>query len=987
MMRKHHDKISLGFSLKRCKEIGFLWMIVSICLIPSFSLAGVNEAYQHLDTIFDKYHNTFNVYTNINEGGNHFYPTGWMGDYSSLSMNENWVTNCHSSPSCIKITFNATNNNWVAVYWQNPENNWGTTPNAGYDLRGATQLTFWARGETGHEYLEFFVGGIQGTYPDSLPKTSTGFFQLSTSWQQYSISLTSKDLSYVIGGFGFALNAPGNPGGATFYLDDIQYDKSRPNDLRFLVSYETLSSTVEPDKIITNMCFMYDNALALIAYLARGNQEDLRRAKILADAFVTAQNHDRYYIDGRLRNAYMSGDLLDHMTGKARLPGWWDTVTQTWYEDEFSVSTHTGNLAWTMIALLSYYEKAGGDQYLNAVKTLGNWIETNTRDSRGAGGYTGGYQGWEPSPQKLWWKSTEHNLDVYVVFMRLYQITGDQNWQNRAIYAKTFVEAMWNEAAGHFWTGTLEDGISINQQNIPLDIQLWAFMALNSYNQALTWAENHCHLIHHGFEGFDFNTDLDGVWFEGTAQMAVAYQINDEFNKSSFYTRELQRAQTSATNANNYGIVAACHDGVTTGFDWEYFSRLHVGATAWYIFAEMHYNPYWGTWTCGTPSAATLVAPSGTISSMTPTYTWNAVACATWYYLWVNNASGTPVIKKWYTAVQAGCASGIGTCSVTPAKTLTTGSHTWWIQTWNSYGYGPWSSGRSFTVSTPPPVAAPILPFGTIGDPTPSYIWTEVHEATWYYLWVNGPSGNVLKQWYTSAQAKCGGGACAVTPATTLANGTYTWWVQTWNSAGYGPWSTGKTFTVSGCKPGATVLISPSGSSTNPPPWYWWYDVGNATWYYLWVNGPSGTPVIQKWYTAVQANCNGKWCWVTNSTTLPTGTNTWWIQPWNSCGYGPWSAGKSFTISAAGRQAVGAVVIVRKQGTGTGTIRVGAQVCGPECTELTLPYTASARFTLQVMPATDSRFVGWQTAEGEIVEGSMFYAQPGDTVIAVFEKK
>jgi hypothetical protein len=391
---------------------------------------------------------------------------------------------------------------------------------------------------------------------------------------------------------------------------------------------------------------------------------------------------------------------------------------------------------------------------------------------------------------------------------------------------------------------------------------------------------------------------------------------------------------------------------------------------------------------CFSPPAAAIPGePSGTITDTTPTYTWNQVACATWYYLWVNNASGTPVIKQWYTAAQAGCASGTGACAVTPSTTLANGNHTWWIQTWNSYGYGPWSSGRSFTVSIPPPAVSLILPFGALGDPTPTYIWSAVSSATWYYLWVNGPSGNVLKQWYTSAQANCGGGACAVTPATTLTSGNHTWWVQTWNAAGYGPWSAGMSFTVSGCTPGKTVLIAPSGSVTNPPPYYWWYDVGNATWYYLWVNGPSGTPVIKQWYTAAQANCNGKWCWVTNSTTLPAGANTWWVQTWNACGYGSWSSGLSFTISTSGSQATGAVVTVRKQGTGTGTILVGEQVCGPECPELTLPYTDGAQFPLQVMPTADSRFVGWQTADGNVVEGAIFYAQPGDTVIAVFEKQ
>jgi hypothetical protein len=181
--------------------------------------------------------------------------------------------------------------------------------------------------------------------------------------------------------------------------------------------------------------------------------------------------------------------------------------------------------------------------------------------------------------------------------MLLYETTGDEKWEERALHAKGFVGAMWNEEDEHFWTGTLDDGVTINDSNIPVDIQAWAIMAMNSFNSAISWAEDNCYTETDGFKGFDFNNDRDGIWFEGTAQMAVAYQINGEASKSDFYTSELIKAQISATNANGKGIVAASHDGVTTGFDWEYFSRLHIGTTAWYIFAEMNYNPYWGTTT------------------------------------------------------------------------------------------------------------------------------------------------------------------------------------------------------------------------------------------------------------------------------------------------------------------------------------------------------------------------------------------------------
>ena len=575
------------------KEKMIFLLLPLLTFIPSLSFADENEAYEHEYEVMDKCNNSFYVYVNQDEGCNHYYPSGWMGDISSISFDSGWTSNCYSGTSCIKIAFTAEGNNWAGIYWQEPENNWGTVPNAGYDLTGATELTFWAKGENGGERIEFFVGGITGPYPDSLPKTSTGYITLTSSWQKYTISLISKDLSYVIGGFGWVTNSSNNPGGATFYLDEIKYDKARPDDLRFLGSYETLP-LIDPDRYIRNVSFVYDNALALLTFLARGNNDDLRRAKIIADAFINVKNNDRYYTDGRLRNAYMSGDLTDHLTGKARIPGWWDPVDNRWYEDKFQVSTHTGNLAWTMIALLNYYKKMGGNKYLTTSMELGDWIERETRDARCEGGYTGGYEGWEPDPQKITWKSTEHNIDVYVAFKLLYEITGDTKWNERALHAKNFVEAMWNNTDKHFWTGTLNDGCTINDSNIPVDIQAWALMALDSYNSALIWAENNCYTEADGFKGFDFNNDNDGVWFEGTAQMAVAYQINEEKSKSDFYIGELTKAQISALNTNSKGIVAASHDGVTTGFDWEYFSRLHIGATAWYIFAEMEYNPYWG---------------------------------------------------------------------------------------------------------------------------------------------------------------------------------------------------------------------------------------------------------------------------------------------------------------------------------------------------------------------------------------------------------
>lgn len=178
---------------------------------------------------------------------------------------------------------------------------------------------------------------------------------------------------------------------------------------------------------------------------------------------------------------------------------------------------------------------------------------------------------------------------------------------------------------GHFLPGTLDDGSTDNDDydQQPEDVNTWGLLALgnaDTYKAGITWVENNCFAEADGFEGFDFNTDKDHVWFEGTAHMVLAYQMLGNTTSASTYLSELRKAQTQASNNNGKGIVAASHDGLTTGFkivtagdddiDWLYYSRLHVGATSWFIFAEKEYNPYWGTSTTTTPSPSPTPAPS-----------------------------------------------------------------------------------------------------------------------------------------------------------------------------------------------------------------------------------------------------------------------------------------------------------------------------------------------------------------------------------------
>jgi hypothetical protein len=96
------------------------------------------------------------------------------------------------------------------------------------------------------------------------------------------------------------------------------------------------------------------------------------------------------------------------------------------------------------------------------------------------------------------------------------------------------------------------------------------------------------------------------------------------------------------------------------------------------------------------PPAPTLIAPIGSTTA-SPTYTWNASARATLYYVSVYDVSGLRV-DRWLLPTEVGCEAGSGVCTFNPGVTLTSGAGSWQVIAWNSAGYSPWSSTFAFIV-------------------------------------------------------------------------------------------------------------------------------------------------------------------------------------------------------------------------------------------------------------------------------------------------
>ena len=388
-------------------------------------------------------------------------------------------------------------------------------------------------------------------------------------------------------------------------------DAYRTSGMRLVQSYYD-------DSGLTDIGFVYDNALAIIALLAGG---DVNRARAIGDALLWAQNNDLDHSDGRLRQAYHANTFVLYDEAKKRnFPHWG-------WEFGFGIST-VGDMAWAGIALAQLARRTRQPSYLTGALRIGDWIEAR-RSTTGLGGYTFGER-----PGFEGYKSSEHNIDVYAFFLLLADLTGQRAWRTRAQHAWGFLEKVWNADDGYFWTGS-NDGSTINKlgTQLPLDVQTWSWLAARrgTYAEALDWAATNLAVTdtpqrknseltgNLKLSGVSFasgslqadteapiddyhgNPDTGAVWFEGTAQLALSlrdrHRGRDESDADELLAqirtaqRELGGGQTFGGKEISGGIVAASSP-LNTGFSFGYYQHLHTGATSWYVMAASRTNPY-----------------------------------------------------------------------------------------------------------------------------------------------------------------------------------------------------------------------------------------------------------------------------------------------------------------------------------------------------------------------------------------------------------
>ena len=373
--------------------------------------------------------------------------------------------------------------------------------------------------------------------------------------------------------------------------------------------------------------FVYDNALLVLAYLARGRADDVARAKVIGNALLYIQQND-LAADGRFRQAYFAG--------APDANGVFATTGLSFFQ-----GSAVGDVAWPGIALAQLYGRTGIRAYLDGAVKAATFIENTTRDNTNVppGGY---YFGNGQSN-----KSTEHNIDVFALFTLLAKLTGDNSWLNGAQHAQAFVQAMFDAPSGHFWTGT-SDPTHIFFDNSPEDCQTWSYLAFRdpNYGVSVDWVKTNLATTDTSFafnngwgnnglkirvNGMTFaslsklgtvlgdsSVDADAVWVEGTGHLIAALmqrrhpaagdlptfhgdlQLASDLIESMILVQNTQGVQpgTISFGQTVNGVALGLGQGMpaatsilNTGFGFNYFPYLHIGATAWYLMGVQAANP------------------------------------------------------------------------------------------------------------------------------------------------------------------------------------------------------------------------------------------------------------------------------------------------------------------------------------------------------------------------------------------------------------
>jgi len=304
-----------------------------------------------------------------------------------------------------------------------------------------------------------------------------------------------------------------------------------------------------------NVVSLYDNALASMVFML---QEDYEKAENIFNFFNAR-------IDSELKNDVGGFSQLRDRNGMPNNHRW------------------MGDNAWLLIALNNYKAMTGMTTYDNLATEIKNWLLT-LQDTDG-----GLFAGYDSDNNLLNFKVTEGMIDAF----------------NAIEGYTTFHSNLLNYLEINRW-----DNVDKNLVAWPgnpdylyaLDLHPWSYLMFNNYPvSSLTTAERYVTIQMStvtGLEitGYCFDEDQDAIWFEGTGQMTLAFDLANMTNERDYYLSEMEKNLIESINyPNATGFPYSSNIGTHYGGDllWDTADdEIAISAGAWYVFTKRSFNPF-----------------------------------------------------------------------------------------------------------------------------------------------------------------------------------------------------------------------------------------------------------------------------------------------------------------------------------------------------------------------------------------------------------
>ncbi len=318
-------------------------------------------------------------------------------------------------------------------------------------------------------------------------------------------------------------------------------------------------------------CFVYDQALAALAFVHRGDYERARKLF-----------------------SFFDGVRLRHIEEKGDIWGFTDVYKKGGRETETRAA---GPAAWVLLALNYYHAKTGNEDFIPLARDIADWIISLQSIE---GGIIGGFYG---NGEPMTWLSSEHNFDCYAALRDLGILLDEPRYLRTAKAIKKWLkDDVWDADAQRFYLGR-------RNPNYATDISSWAVLSLGTdYEPSLDFAieksfnTQYYKVNNVRVEGFDFGAtyhtspfpDKDAVWFEGTAHMVLAFHVTGREERRDHFLRELDICLTASEMFPfTKGLPYASNEGTPVYDSWLMQDKpLCVSSTAWYYFAKKNFNPF-----------------------------------------------------------------------------------------------------------------------------------------------------------------------------------------------------------------------------------------------------------------------------------------------------------------------------------------------------------------------------------------------------------